>query len=271
MRLDKFICKSTELTRNEAKKLLKSGDVRVNGDVAKNAAMQVHENNRVTIDDQVLTARTSRYFMLHKVVDSICSNVDEVYPSVLHFIDVDKAFDLHIAGRLDADTTGLVLITDDGRWSHNVISPKKDCQKTYRVWLKNPIEDDKAAALIELFSQGIQLQGESTLTRPALLKLIYSSKNDNHTSHHHGKVSKADAEDKGYDNNTGDSDISKNQTNEVLLTITEGKYHQVKRMFTAVGNRVVGLHREKIGGVELGDLAPGEWRALTAEEIALFA
>lgn len=240
MRLDKFICKSTELTRNEAKKLLKSGEVRVNGEVAKNAAMQVHENNTITIDGQQLTARTSRYYMLHKVVDSICSNVDEIYPSVLHFIEVDKAFDLHIAGRLDADTTGLVLITDDGRWSHNVISPKKDCQKTYRVWLRDAILTDEKAALISKFKEGIQLQGESSLTRPAILALI------------------------------NDNDALNGSTNEVLLTITEGKYHQVKRMFAAVGNRVVGLHREQIGGIELGDLAPGEWRELTAEEVALF-
>lgn len=232
MRLDKFICKSTELTRNEAKKLLKSGDVRVNGEVAKNAAMQVHENNTITVDGQVLTPRTSRYFMLHKMVDSICSNVDEVYPSVLHFLDVDKAFDLHIAGRLDADTTGLVLITDDGRWSHNVISPKKDCSKTYRVWLRNAINDDKADELIAQFKQGLQLQGESSLTRPAILEKV-----------------------------TDD---------QVLLTITEGKYHQVKRMFAAVGNKVVGLHREQIGGIELGDLAPGQWRSLTEQEVALF-
>lgn len=236
MRLDKFICKSTELTRSEAKKVLKSGEVRVNGEVAKNPAMQVHENNNIEIDGQQLTARGSRYFMLHKVGDTICSNVDEVYPSVLHFLEVDKAFDLHIAGRLDADTTGLVLITDDGRWSHNVISPKKDCQKVYRVWLRNPITVEKSAELIEQFAQGIQLQGESSLTKPAILTLVT------------------------------DTEVE----NEVLLTITEGKYHQVKRMFAAVGNRVIGLHREKIGAIELADLAPGEWRSLTEEEVSLF-
>ena len=250
MRLDKFICKSTELTRNEAKKLLKSGEVRVNGEVAKNSAMQVHENNSITVDGQALTARTSRYFMLHKVVDSICSNVDEIYPSVLHFLDVDKAFDLHIAGRLDADTTGLVLITDDGRWSHNVISPKKACQKTYRVWLRDAISADKAVGLIETFKEGIQLQGESSLTRPAILTLVTDSDLcvDTESSHK----------------------ASNNAVNQVLLTITEGKYHQVKRMFAAVGNRVVGLHREQIGSIELGDLAPGQWRSLTEQEIALF-
>jgi 16S rRNA pseudouridine516 synthase len=232
MRLDKFICKSTELTRNEAKKLLKRGEVRVNGEVSVNPAMQVHENNTIDIDGQVLTSRSSRYIMLHKVVDSICSNVDEVYPSVLNFVDVDKAFDCHIAGRLDADTTGLVLITDDGRWSHNVISPKKECPKTYRVWLRNEISDDKSVALIEQFTQGIQLQGEDSLTRPAKLVLI--------------------------------------TPDEVLLTITEGKYHQVKRMFAAVGNKVVGLHREQIGQLELGDLPEGEWRYLSSEEVAYF-
>ena len=245
MRLDKFICKSTELTRNEAKKLLKGGEVRVNGDISKNAAMQVHENNDITIDGQTLTARTSRYYILHKMVDSICSNVDEVYPSVLNFIDVDKAFDLHIAGRLDADTTGLVLITDDGRWSHNVISPKKECKKTYRVWLRNPISIEKSVKLIEQFKEGIQLQGESSLTRPAILELVTGN----------GIYTKEAAQ----------------ETNEVLLTITEGKYHQVKRMFAAVGNRVVGLHREQIGAIELGDLAPGEWRSLTQTEIDLFS
>lgn len=243
MRLDKFICKSTELTRTEAKKVLKSGEVRVNGAVAKNAAMQVHENNTITIDGQELTARGSRYYILHKVVDSICSNVDEGYPSVLNFIEVDKAFDLHIAGRLDADTTGLVLLTDDGRWSHNVISPKKQCQKTYRVWLRNEINDEKLADLVTRFDQGLQLQGEDSLTRPAILT----------------RVAEIDLVDEA------------SYRSEVLLTITEGKYHQVKRMFAAVGNRVVGLHREQIGQITLGDLAPGDWRELTEAEIAQFS
>lgn len=229
MRLDKFICKSTELTRTEAKKLLKTGGVKVNNEVIKNGAQQVHENNEITVEGQRLTARESRYILLHKPLDTICSNVDEVYPSVLHLIDVDKAFDLHIAGRLDADTTGLVLITDDGRWSHNIISPKKQCEKVYRVQLRNELKPDTA----EKFLQGVQLQGEKSLTLPAKLEQI--------------------------------------APNEVLLTITEGKYHQVKRMFAAVGNKVIGLHREQIGIVKLDDsVAQGEWRYLTNEEVCFF-
>ncbi|GHE77183.1 16S rRNA pseudouridine(516) synthase RsuA [Thalassotalea profundi] len=229
MRLDKFICKSTELTRTEAKKMLKAGTVKVNGEIVKNAAQQVHENNEVTIEGQRLTARSSRYIMLHKPLDTICSNVDELYPSVLNFIDVDKAFDLHIAGRLDADTTGLVLITDDGRWSHNIISPKKQCEKVYRVWLRDDLKPDTASQ----FTDGVQLQGEKNLTLPAKLEQIASR--------------------------------------EVLLTITEGKYHQVKRMFAAVGNKVVGLHREQIGNVKLDkEILLGQWRYLTDDEVSCF-
>lgn len=229
MRLDKFICKSTELTRTEAKKLLKSGTVKVNDEVVKSGAQQVHENNNITVEGKPLVARSSRYILLHKPLDTICSNVDEVYPSVLHLVDVDKAFDLHIAGRLDADTTGLVLITDDGRWSHNIISPKKQCEKTYRVWLRNVLKPDTA----ENFIKGVQLQGEKDLTLPAKLEQI--------------------------------------DTNEVLLTITEGKYHQVKRMFAAVGNKVVRLHREQIGNVKLDEsIGPGQWRYLTDEEVNFF-
>jgi 16S rRNA pseudouridine516 synthase len=228
MRIDKFICKSTELTRKEAKKVLKSGEVRVNGEVVKDPAKQVHENNTIDIEGQILTARTSRYIMVHKPLDTICSNVDEVYPSILNYIEVDKVFDLHIAGRLDADTTGLVIVTDDGRWSHNIISPNKECAKTYRVWLRNPINE----SAIEQFKVGVQLQGENGLTKPGILEIVGEQ--------------------------------------EVLLTITEGKYHQVKRMFAAIGNKVVGLHRESIGCVELADLALGEWRYLTEEEVNFF-
>jgi len=227
MRLDKYICKSTELTRNEAKKLLKTGLVKVNDEVVKNGALQVGENCRVSVEGQELIRRTARYIMMFKPLDTICSNVDEVHPSVLHFLDVDKAFDLHIAGRLDVDTTGLVLITDDGQWSHQITSPRKTCPKRYRVWLDEPIAPEVAAQ----FAHGVQLKGESRLTQPAQLEVI---------------------DDK-----------------EVLLTIAEGKYHQVKRMFAAVGNHVVGLHREKIGDITLDEqLEPGQWRYLTEQEIA---
>ncbi|NQZ50044.1 MAG: pseudouridine synthase [Moritella sp.] len=227
MRLDKFVCKSTELTRTDATVMITGGCVSVNHDVILDVATQVHENNHISLNGEILTARPSRYILLHKPADTICSNIDEAYPSLFNYIDVENASELHVAGRLDADTTGLVLVTDDGRWSFNIITPTQHCQKVYRVGLSRPIGDDVAAK----FAHGVQLQGEPQLTRPAILEVV--------------------------------------SPKEVLLTITEGKFHQVKRMFSAVGNRVVSLHREKIGAIQL-DVAVGQWRYLTDDEINSF-
>jgi len=227
MRIDKFICKSTELTRIEASEFLQAQKVCVDGKVFTNGATQVHEDNCITLDGVVLTPRPSRYIMVHKPENTLCSNVDEAYPSLFHHVGVEKAFDLHVAGRLDADTTGLVLVTDDGRWSYNIITPHKQCEKTYRVTLRDVIKDEVALK----FQQGILLQGQKKPTLPAKLEVV----NDR----------------------------------EVLLTITEGKFHQVKRMFRAVGNRVNALHRESIGNIRL-DIGLGEWRYLTIDEINSF-
>ena len=231
MRLDKFVCKSTELTRKEAIQYIHSGEVCVNGEVVTSEATQVHENNTVLLKGDRLKARDFRYILMNKPAGTVCSNIDEVYPSVFNYLDVDKASELHIAGRLDADTTGLVLITDDGRWSFNITLPSNDCCKVYRVQLSQAIPAERSGELVTQFKQGLQLQGEQGLTRPAKLDIITPK--------------------------------------EVLLTITEGKFHQVKRMFSAVGNRVVGLHREQIGEVYL-DLDVGKWRYLSKSEVESF-
>ena len=225
MRLDKFICKSTDILRPEAIMLVREGEVSVDGKVFKNEATQVHENNCVAIGERILTPRPSRYIMLHKPADTICSNVDEGYPSIFRYIDVERAFDLHVVGRLDVDTTGLVLATDDGRWSYNIIHPTKQCEKIYRVGLRDPISDE---AILKL-ETGVQLQGVESLTLPAKVDIVSEK--------------------------------------EILLTITEGRFHQVKRMLRAVGNRVVNLHRQQIGSVGL-DVEVGQWRHLTIDEVA---
>ncbi|ANG65318.1 16S rRNA pseudouridine(516) synthase [Marinobacterium aestuarii] len=227
MRLDKFVCKSTALTRTEATRAINAGELSVNGNVVLDAATQVHENNRISLYGQILKARDFRYILLHKPANTICSNVDEVYPSVFTHIDVENPAELHVAGRLDADTTGLVLVTDDGRWSFDIIRPTRRCEKVYRVGLSYPIADDVA----QRFADGLQLQGEQKLTRPAVLEVVTPK--------------------------------------EVLLTITEGRFHQVKRMFAAVGNRVLSLHRERIGQIGL-DVAVGQWRYLSTDEIGSF-
>lgn len=235
MRLDKYLCESTELTRSQAKKALHRGEVTCNGQVEKNAAFKVPRESDVRLDGALLKVRGLRYIMLNKPADTLCSNVDEEYPSVLALLDVPKARSLHIAGRLDADTTGLVLITDDGHWSHRVTSPakacgKKACGKRYRVQLADSLPESGRESLVEQFATGIQLKGEKGLTKPALLEVFTPA--------------------------------------EVLLTINEGKYHQVKRMFAAIGNRVVGLHREQIGPIVLDEsLSAGQWRYLTEAEV----
>jgi 16S rRNA pseudouridine516 synthase len=224
MRLDRFTCKSTDLTKAEAIKAIHSGEVSVNGQVISCEKKQVNENNEVTLNGNVLKPRPFRYLMMHKAMDSICSNVDEGYPSIFKHIDIEKVSELHIVGRLDVDTTGLVLISDDGSWTYDIITPSRDCSKLYRVGLSRPIPEDA----IEKFKQGLQLQGEDQVTRPAKLEIITPQ--------------------------------------EVLLTLTEGKFHQVKRMFRAIGNRVTSLHREKIGDITL-DTEIGKWRHLTSHEV----
>ncbi|UPR56618.1 pseudouridine synthase [Vibrio sp. ED004] len=228
MRLDKYLCKSTDLTKPEAIERIHNGELSVNGEVVLDESTQVHESNTILLSGDVLTLRAFRYILMHKPAGTICSNIDEVYPSLFNYLEVDNASELHIAGRLDADTTGLVLITDDGRWSFNITLPTKSCKKVYRVTLSRDIKDDVA----HKFKVGVQLQGEKNPTRPAELEVI--------------------------------------SPKEVLLTITEGKFHQVKRMFAAVGNRVVGLHREQIGDVSL-DVEEGQWRYLTEDEVSSFS
>lgn len=231
MRLDKFVCKSTDLSRAQAVECIRAGKVVVNAVVVVVESVQVHENNTITLNGQLLKPRAFRYLMLHKPANTICSNVDEAYPSLFSTLGIERSDELHVAGRLDADTTGLVLVTDDGRWSFDIIRPQKNCKKVYRVGLSQAIEAGQITDMTAQFTAGLQLQGEGVLTRPAQLQIL--------------------------------------NPKEVLLTITEGKFHQVKRMFASIGNRVVSLHREKIGEVSL-DVEVGAWRYLTPAEILSF-
>jgi 16S rRNA pseudouridine516 synthase len=230
MRLDKFVCDCTTLSRAHAKRAIGKGEVTVGGVVVKKVSTPVESGMDVVFEGRVLALRGPRYIMLHKPQDTVCTSLNDDPRSVLGLIEVDKSEQLHIAGRLDVDTTGLVLITDDGDWSHRITSPKKTCGKRYRVQLAEPVEE----SLISVFEQGIMLKDETKATLPALLQILAPQ--------------------------------------EVLLTLREGKYHQVKRMFAAVGNRVVGLHREQVGEIVLDpDLAEGEWRLLTDQEVASVA
>ncbi|NIB43749.1 16S rRNA pseudouridine(516) synthase RsuA [Pseudomaricurvus alkylphenolicus] len=225
MRLDKYVSQVSDLSRKEVKRLLRAGYISVDGETVKDAGMHIEDTMEVSIDGEPLQAPRSRYFMLNKPQGYVCVTKDRDHPTVLELLDEPNKEKLQIAGRLDIDTTGLVLLTDDGQWNHAVTSPKRDCRKTYLVTLANDIAEDTEAR----FQEGVLLEGELKITKPANLEVLFS--------------------------------------NEARLTISEGKYHQVKRMFAAVGNRVEELHREQIGEIILDpDLTPGEYRELTEEE-----
>jgi 16S rRNA pseudouridine516 synthase len=226
MRLDKFLSQNSDSSRSLIQQAIKAGRVCVNDVIAKKGDQKLTGDEIVTLDGNIVEAFKTRYLMLHKPLGYVCANSDTDYPVVVDLIRLPRWQELQIVGRLDIDTTGLVLLTDDGQWNHRITSPRHECDKIYRVTTANPISADTA----ELFADGVQLHGEKAPTRPAQLELISS--------------------------------------HEALLKIHEGKYHQVKRMFAAAGNLVVALHRESIGNIQLDPaLAPGEYRALTAEEI----
>ncbi|KMT65566.1 pseudouridine synthase [Catenovulum maritimum] len=233
MRLDKYLCESTEFTRKTAKMAIAAGDVEIDGVVVTNPATKVTAESHVQFRGADLGVVGLRYIMLNKPIDTICSTVDsEDYQSVLSLLEIEKPERLHIAGRLDADTTGMVLITDDGKWSHRVTSPKKACGKTYLAELAEPMDEAAQAEAIELFEQGFMLKSEDKPTLPAQLKFIHPDYAE--------------------------------------VTVMEGRYHQVKRMFAAIGNKVTYLHRAQIGELDLADLEPCEWRYLTQDEVDLF-
>ncbi|MFU2316589.1 16S rRNA pseudouridine(516) synthase RsuA [Rahnella sp. PCH160] len=228
MRLDKFLSQQLGVSRALVLRELRNKRVTVDGEIVKTGSMKISPEQRVEFDGNVLDQITGpRYFMLNKPQGYVCSTDDPDHPTVLYFLEEPVAYKLHAAGRLDIDTTGLVLMTDDGQWSHRITSPRHHCEKTYLVTLENPLADDTAAQ----FEAGVQLHNEDSLTKPATLEQI--------------------------------------EENLVRLTISEGRYHQVKRMFAAVGNRVVALHRERIGEIVMDeDLEPGQYRPLTEQEIA---
>ena len=228
MRLDKFLAETTGLTRSQAAKVLRQSAVTVNGKIEKSGAVKVSPDDEVCYDGERLNwVENGQYIMLHKPQGYICSHEDGDYPTIYQFFDYPLSARLHSAGRLDVDTTGLVLLTDDGQWSHRITSPKFHCEKTYLVTLADPVEVN----YVQACADGILLRGEKEPTKPAILEIL-----DDYNVH---------------------------------LTLSEGRYHQVKRMFAALGNKVVALHRWKIGNVVLDEhLAEGEFCSLTEEEIA---
>lgn len=228
LRLDKYVASVTDLSRSDVKKRIKAGDVEVDGRVLTNPAELVPADAELTLDGQWLRRALPRYFMLHKPPGFVSATRDKWHPTVMELLHEDNIEQLHIAGRLDVDTTGLLLITDDGQWAHQVMSPKSECFKRYHVLT----ESDIPANAAERFERGLFLDEEQRRTLPAKLEMV--------------------------------------APREAWVEICEGKFHQVKRMFAALDNRVIGLHRQSIGALVLDEaLAEGEYRALTDDEVRM--
>lgn len=227
MRLDFLLAHATDLSRKEAKRAISTGAVRVDGVVCRQAASKIAANQRVCLDGVPVDLPGQRYLMLNKPAGVVSATRDAEHPTALGLLPAELQSGLGIVGRLDLDTTGLLLMTSDGQWSHRVTSPRRQCPKSYRVTLADAISDDMARRL----RQGVELRNDGKPTEPAEVAVIDERVID--------------------------------------LTITEGRYHQVKRMLAAVGNHVTALHRWRIGDIRLDPtLAPGEFRTLTEGEIA---
>lgn len=170
MRLDKFLSQNSDSSRSLIQQAIKAGRVSVNNVIAKKGDQKLVGDEIITLDGSIVEAFKTRYLMLHKPLGYVCANSDSDYPVVVDLIRLPRWQELQIVGRLDIDTTGLVLLTDDGQWNHRITSPRHECDKVYRVTTANPISTETAA----LFAAGVQLHGEKTPTRPAQLELISS-------------------------------------------------------------------------------------------------
>ncbi|EIK54060.1 pseudouridylate synthase [Stutzerimonas stutzeri TS44] len=228
MRLDRYLAGRAQLSRQDVRRLLIEGRARVNGEVARTLDREVRLFDRIELDDALLQpGKAARYLMLHKPTGCVSATCDPTHRTVLDLLDTADREDLHIAGRLDFNTTGLMLLTNDGQWSRRLTQPSSLQGKIYKV----ETEDEIDPGCIAAFAQGLYFRFENLTTLPAHLELL---------GPRHAR-----------------------------LTLHEGRYHQVKRMFGHFRNKVTALHRESMGPLTLDTaLTPGEYRSLTPVEIA---
>lgn len=230
MRLDKFLAHMGFGTRREVKGLVKSKAIQVNDVAVKDSSMHVNElTDQVTVYGEIVEYKEFIYLMMNKPVGVISATEDSRDQTVIDLLDDDvRHFEPYPVGRLDKDTVGLLLLTNDGALTHRLLSPNKDVPKVYFAQVEGIVNE----ADIEAFRAGVTLD-DGYHTKPGLLHIISS-----------GPIS------------------------EIELTITEGKFHQVKRMFEAVGKKVVYLKRLSMGSLKLDESLPeGTYRELTEEEL----
>jgi len=224
LRLDRFLFHHTPLGRREIRCALAAGRVHVEGVVEKDTQRAISDFAQVHIDGELVRENIARYIMLNKPAGYLSATEDPVHRTVMELIDIPQT--LHIAGRLDRASTGLLILTNDGKWSRLLTEPKENVPKVYLVETEKTITAETSTK----FAEGIYFAYEDLTTASADIEILTNT--------------------------------------QARLTIYEGRYHQVKRMFHAVGNRVISLHRESMGDIILdSSLQAGEYRELTAAEI----
>lgn len=228
VRLDKFLTMNGCGTRSEVKKLLKTGTVAVNGVPAKKPETKIDaDTDVITVSGKQLVYESFVCLMFYKPAGCITATSDRQQKTVMDYIGHDRKEELFPVGRLDIDTEGLLLLMNDGDLAHRMLSPKHHVEKTYFVRVEGVVTEEDA----KTFEEGVDI-GEKNLTLPAKLRILKSD-----------------------------------EISEAELTICEGKFHQVKRMFAARGKQVIYLKRISMAGIELDEsLEAGQWRALTEEE-----
>ena len=228
MRLDKYLSDMNVGTRTEIKKAVRSGRVTVDGEIAGNPGLSVNETSSVFYKGKEILYEVFSYYMLNKPSGVITATEDRFQKTVLDLLPDDRRKDLSPVGRLDKDTEGLLLITNDGDLNHRLLSPKHHVDKRYYARIQGQVDSSD----VQAFAEGIRLD-DDLLCMPAHLEILESG------------------------------DIS-----EIEVVIQEGKFHQIKRMFEAVGKKVIYLKRLSMGSLILDPtLSPGEWRRLTDDEI----
>lgn len=233
VRLDKFLADAGAGTRSEVKKLIQKGKVLVNGSVVKRPEQKISEEDAVSVNGEAVAAAPEfEYFLLHKPAGCVSATEDAREKTVMEYVP-SKRKGLFPVGRLDKDTEGLLLITDDGALAHELLSPKKHVEKTYFARVSGIVTQEDVLAM----EKGVDI-GEEKLTLPASLEILRTEQEAG------GGMS------------------------EVYLTICEGRFHQVKRMMEAVGKRVIYLKRISMGPLVLPeDLEKGGCRSLTPKEL----
>lgn len=231
MRLDKYLTELRLGTRSEVKKIIKTKQIMVNGVPALKPEQKIDElSDVVTYKGNKLEYEQFEYYLFHKPYGCVSATEDLIHQTVMDYLTDTVRDDLFPVGRLDIDTEGLLLITNDGALAHDLLSPAKHIPKTYFARIEGNVTEED----VNHFKEGVDI-GEDKLTKPAELEIL-----------------------------------SQGEQSEILLTITEGKFHQVKRMFHAVGKEVTYLKRISMGPLTLpDDLEPGAYRKLTKEELEL--